>query len=99
MQTKNNNGLNDVENQHPKGNELMAVYEYLQTHIATSTMAAVALNIYRPNLCRRKRKLEKAGLLVEVKEGICKVTRCRAAFLTTNPAWFPISLQLNLFQL
>ena len=80
-----------------KDNELQAVYKYLQTHIATSTMAAVALNIYRPSLCRRKRTLEKAGLLVEVKTGYCKVTKCKAAFLTSNPAWFPIQSQLKLF--
>ena len=81
-----------------KINELKAVYEYLQTHIATATMAAIALNIYRPSLCRRKRTLELSGLLVEVKEGICKVTGCKAAYLTSNPAWFPISQQLNLFE-
>lgn len=84
-------------NNHYKGNELKAVYDYLQNNIATATMAAIALNIYRPSLCRRKRTLEKAGLLVEVKAGYCKVTRCKAAYLTTNPAWFPINTQLKLF--
>ena len=97
MQNKNNNGLNDVENQQPKDNELQAVFEYLKTHIATSTMAAVALNIYRPNLCRRKRTLEIAGQLMEVKTAYCKVTKCKAAYLTSNPAWFPIQSQLKLF--
>lgn len=97
MQNKNNNGLNDVENLQPKDTELQAVYQYLLTNIATATMTATALNIYRPSLCRRKRTLEKAGLLMEVKTGYCKVTKCNAAFLTTNVLWFPISSQLNLF--
>ena len=94
--SKHNTGVNKV-NQHPKDNELKAVYDYLQTNIATATMVSTALNIYRPNLCRRKRALEKSGLLVEVKKGYCKVTRCKAAWLTTNPALFPINSQLNLF--
>ena len=37
------------------------------------------------------------AILVEVKKGYCKVTRCKAAWLTTNPALFPINSQLNLF--
>ena len=92
---KHNNGVNNLE-QHPKGKELKAIYEYLQSNIATATMTATALNIYRPSLCRRKRTLEKAGLLVEVKAGYCKVTKCKAAYLTTNPAWFPFQSQLKL---
>ena len=90
-----NKGVNEVKQPY-KFNELIAVYEYLQNNIATATMTATALNIYRPSLCRRKRTLEKAGLLVEVKAGYCKVTRCKAAYLTTNPAWFPFQSQLKM---
>jgi hypothetical protein len=78
-----------------KANELDAVYKYLQNNVATATMTATALNIYRPSLCRRKRSLEKAGLLVEVKNAYCKVTKCKAAYLTTNPEWFPQQTQLK----
>lgn len=91
-----NTGVNNSDRPY-KGNELQAVYEYLQNNIATATMAATALNIYRPSLCRRKRTLEKAGKLMEVKTGYCKITKCEAAYLTSNPAWFPIEIQLNLF--
>jgi hypothetical protein len=95
MTNKTDNGLSDVGNQQPKINELIAVYEYLQNNVATATMTATALNIYRPSLCRRKRSLEKAGLLVEVKNAYCKVTKCKAAYLTTNPEWFPQQTQLK----
>ena len=94
--SNHNTGVNNSERPY-KGNELQAVYEYLQSNIATATMAAAALKIYRPSLCRRKRTLEKAGLLAEVKQGYCKITRCEAAYLTTNTAWFPINSQLKLF--
>ena len=82
-----------------KDTELKAVYDYLQTHTSTATMAAIALNIYRPNLCRRKRTLQKAGHLIEIKKGICPVTKHLAAYLSTNPAMMPINSQLNLFKL
>ena len=95
MTSKNNNGLNDVTNQHPKDIELKAVYEYLQNNVATATMTATALNIYRPNLCRHKKTLQKAGLLVELNKGICKITKCRAAYITCNTKLFPINSQLN----
>ena len=78
-----------------KDTELQAVYEYLQNNTATATMAAVALNIYRPSLCRRKRTLQKAGYLIEVKIGYCPITKHRAAFLSTNPALMPINSQLK----
>ncbi len=92
-------GKEGNEKQQHKDTELQAVYEYLQNNTATATMAAVALNIYRPNLCRRKRTLQKAGHLIEIKKGICPVTKHLAAYLSTNPAMMPIHSQLNLFKL
>lgn len=92
--SKHNNGANGVK--YPKDNELQRVYEYLQGHCATATMTAKALNIYRPNLCRRKRALEKAGQLIEVKKGICQITKRKAVYLTTNPVLFSKHSQLKL---
>lgn len=81
-----------------KGSELQAVYTYLQTHPATATQVAIALNIYRPNLCRRKRTLEMVGKLAVVKQVICPITNHKADLLTTNPELFPKQpKQLNLF--
>ena len=93
---QHNKGVNDI-NVCLKGKELQQVYEYLQQHCATATMTATSLNIYRPNLCRRKRTLEKAGLLAEVKKGCCSITKLVATYITTNPDLFPIDPQLNLF--
>ena len=80
-----------------KDNELKAVHDFLLIQPATATQVARALNIYRPNLCRRKRVLEKAGQLMVIKKTICPVTKHTAGLLTTNPALFPIQSQLNLF--
>jgi hypothetical protein len=65
--------------------ELKAVREYLSTRIATSTMTAVALGIYRPNLCRHKKTLADQGLLKEIYIQKCKVTGFKAMYLTCDP--------------
>ena len=64
--------------------EIKRVYEYLKTNTATATQVALALNIHRPNVCRYKRKLERASLLKEVKKTICPATKHRASLLTTD---------------
>jgi DNA invertase Pin-like site-specific DNA recombinase len=95
---KNAPGKEGNENQQHKDNEIQRVYEYLKKETATATMAAVALNIYRPNLCRRKRTLQKAGHLIEVKKGYCPITKRNGVqFLTTNPVMMPINSKLKLF--
>ena len=93
---KHTTGGNDVLKPR-KDNELLAVKEFLKDKIATQTEVAVALNIYRPNLCRRKRTLEKAGELAVVKKGICPITKHKAGFITTNKELFPKTNQLELF--
>lgn len=65
--------------------ELKQVREYLTKHNATATMCAVALDIYRPNLCRQKRELEDRGCLIVTHKGFCKITGYRAAYLSCNP--------------
>lgn len=77
-------GKNPNEVPH-KDTELQAVFNYLFRQPATATQVSVALNIYRPNLCRRKRKLEKDGRLWEVKKVICPITHYPAMQLTCNP--------------
>lgn len=68
-----------------KINEIDIIHEYLKSNIATATQVAKALNIYRPNVCRHKRTLEKEGALIEVRKGPCPHTKHIASFLTTNP--------------
>ncbi len=65
--------------------EKKAVLEYLRNNIATASETATALNIWIPSMCRHKRQLEKAGLLVVVGKGICPITKFPAKLLSTNP--------------
>jgi transposase-like protein len=86
-----------LRSKHSKDNELKAVAEYLKQQCATATVVAIALNIYRPNICRWKRRLEKKGQLAVIKKVKCPITKHWAGLLTTNPEYFPIQSQLKLF--
>lgn len=65
--------------------EKKVVQAYLLTRLATATMTAIDLNIYRPNMCRHKKELEKKGLLVVVCVSKCRVTGFKAQYLTCSP--------------
>ncbi len=65
--------------------EKQAVLDYLHHNIATSSETATALNIWIPSMCRHKRQLEKAGLLVVVGKCSCPITGFPAKLLSTNP--------------
>lgn len=88
---QNNNGLNEVKQ--PKDSEIFfrnqarIFYNFLYTQVATCSMAAAATSISQKNLTRFKRRFEKEGLLWVVRIGICRHTKHRAQYLTTNPAW------------
>lgn len=94
--TKAGNNVGSI-NSH-KDNELKAVYDYLRKQPATATQVATALSIYRPNLCRRKRTLEKADKLRQLKKVICPITKHPAWQLTCDPALFPPQSQLTLWE-
>ena len=70
-------------------NQSKRYFQYLQTHIATNSMVTEATGIKQKNLTRYKATLQKQGLLFEVYKGICKHTKHRASYLTTNKALLP----------
>ncbi len=79
-------------------NQLKTIFQYLQNHVATASMAADATGIYQKNICGYKRDLEKAGRLWELTKATCKKTGVRAWYLTTDPAKAPKRPpQLSLF--
>jgi len=73
------------------------VFEYLMDKIATASMVASSLGIPQKNITRYKRELEESGLLKEVKEDQCKITRRLAWYITTDKNLFPTIAQLPLF--
>jgi len=100
MRKKHN--FSPIHKRHGKDNEftnqLITIFHYLQTHIATASMVSEATGIPQKNICRFKRDLEIAGKLWEIEKKTCKQTGFKAWYLTTNPDNAPrFTQQLSLF--
>lgn len=80
-----------------KWNQEEIIYAYLYRHCATASMVELATGIPQKNICRYKRKLQKAGLLWEVMKSTCRYTNHEAWYLTTNQTLLDCS-QLSLFK-
>ncbi len=66
--------------------------QYLILHTATCSMVCKATGILQKNCTRHKRSLEEAGLLAEIKKGICQVTGHKVE----NPLNVTISIRSKL---
>jgi len=73
------------------------IFSYLKENTVTASMVCAETGIPQKSFCRRKRELEKAGLLWEVVKERCAITGCKAWFLTTDPDKVPNSNQLKMF--
>jgi hypothetical protein len=95
-QAKRLNALNDATDTIYL-NEQKRYFEYLKKNIATNSMVTDAIGIPQKNLTRYKRTFQKFELLFELYKGICKKTKRRATYLTTDPDLIPKSNQLTMF--
>lgn len=79
--------------------QLQTIFEYLSTRIATTTMVSIATGIPQKSICRYKKDLEKRGLLTEIEKKLCRVTKFRAWYITTDKTKFKqiVSPQTKLF--
>lgn len=94
----NSNGPSSAKNEGSNNqDQFQRFYRFLQTHLVTCTMASQATGIPQKNCCRFKRKLEKQGLLWEVKYSKCPITRFYAWFISCNPKLIPTDNQLKMF--
>ena len=65
--------------------ELQIFFEYLQHHVATSSMVCEATGIKQKCATYYKRDLEKTNRLWEVDNRRCDITGFKAAWLSTDP--------------
>jgi hypothetical protein len=77
--------------------QLQTIFEYLSSRIETATMVSFATGIPQKSICRYKRDLEKKGLLSEIEKKLCRITKFKAWYITTNPKLIPIDKQTKLF--
>lgn len=64
--------------------QLQTIFQYLKDHIATASMVTRSTGIPQKCITRYKRDLEKASVLWEVAKKDCKITGCKAWYLTTD---------------
>jgi hypothetical protein len=73
------------------------INEYFKNKTASRFMAAVENDIPIQNVCRYADNLLKSANMAVVKKDRCAISKRLVQFLSTNPALFPRSNQLNLF--
>ena len=77
--------------------QLKVVREYLRTNEASRFMVAVNTGITIQNVCRHVKTLFDNNSIVVIRKDKCKISGKQAEFLTTDPAKFPKTGQLDLF--
>ena len=103
MTDKNNNGLNDAVNQHPKDKhlaELERVKKALFEKPQTMKEVDISIGVMRESICRHCGKLRQLNQLYRVRQRRCNITGYPKVWeLTTDPnkALKQDCSQLNLF--
>ena len=70
--------------------QMKRVFEAFKRKPSTMLMVSFETGILRANLCRYIAKWQKSNSIHKLKQGLCKVSKHRAGFYTTNPDLFPI---------
>ena len=96
---KHNNGVNNLQHSKDKyfQDQFKIIYDGFFKHPQTMKELSVKTGIDRANICWYSRTMRKLGQIAVVKKTYCSITKHLANKYTTNPALFPFSSQLNLF--
>lgn len=103
MSIQNTNSLKDAffEGKHNKdkalSNQFKVIHKSFYNAPKTMLMASKETGILRANICRYVATLRESDKIAEVKKGLCKISKHKAGFLTTDPNQFPKSNQLKMF--
>lgn len=82
------------------GGQLQRVYEFFLSNVGTSLDASFATGIYRANICRYAKKLERQGRLQAILKARDRRTGRVAKHYTADPSKWrktPENAQLSLF--
>lgn len=72
-------------------------FEAFKERPKTMKMVEVETGIDRPNICRYVAKLEQLDKITVVKERPCEITKHKAKYYSTDPAYFKPQTQSELF--
>ena len=71
-----------------KFNQLQIVYRAFYSQPKTMLMVSFETGILRANICRYVAKMRKNNIIRPVKTGLCRLSKYRAVYYTTNPEYF-----------
>jgi hypothetical protein len=95
IQTNNPQPQSQNENKR-FASQMKITFEAFQKQPKTMFMVEVETGINRANICRYIAKWEKQNLIYLAKFDLCKISKYRAGYYTTDKNFIKISLQLTL---
>lgn len=70
--------------------QMKLVFAAFKRRPSTMLMVSIETGILRANICRYVAEWQKQGSIHLLKQGLCKVSKHRAGYYTTDPELFPI---------
>ncbi len=74
--------------------QMERVFEAFKRNPSTMLMVSIETGILRANLCRYVAKWQKQGRIHLLRQGLCKVSKYRAGYYTTDTKYFTQDLTL-----
>ncbi|WP_291914894.1 hypothetical protein [Chitinophaga sp. CB10] len=74
--------------------QMKRVFAAFKRKPSTMLMVSIETGILRANICRYVAKWQKQGSIHQLKQGLCKVSKHRAGYYTTNTNLFTQPLKL-----
>lgn len=84
-------------NSETKKKQTQRTFDAFYEEPKTMLQVAKETGILRGNICRYVDYFRKHSKIVEVKQGKCPISNHKAAFYSTDPAYFPDEAQSDLF--
>lgn len=69
--------------------QMKRVFAAFKRRPSTMLMVSIETGILRANICRYVAEWQKQGRIHLLKQGLCKVSKHRAGYYTTDPELFP----------
>lgn len=91
---KNSLQLGQDKDKHFEAQQIK-VFESFKRQPSTMLMVSIETGILRANICRYVSEWQKSKSIVLLSEGICKISKHRAGYYSTDPTLFSQPLKLS----
>jgi hypothetical protein len=74
--------------------QMIKVFEAFKRNPSTMLMVSIETGVFRANICRYVAGWKRQGSIFNLKDGICKISKHRAAYYTTDTNLITQALKL-----